>query len=187
MAENPFLLLGVTGAMIAAEIESQFPSFCAHDGPRISHVGHVADIVDEESDDGARAAFVDGAVLVSVAFGVYAKFILNFVDGFSKGSFGVRGEEAVVDEVLVETVLEEVAALTTSVAVVDCEQLSFDPLFLDVEGDADSVFVVVPGNALVSVNGIALDNPVFFIGCLGRVDGRYFVGISFLFAMQSCG
>ena len=60
-------------------------------------------------------------------------------------------------------------------SIIDTKKAAFGPEFFrsvyrlkDIENDRDSVFVVSPNDALVSVDSIALDHSRFLIGVLGR-------------------
>ena len=63
---NSILLSDIAWSMVPAEIESHFSSFSAHDSSGISYIGHIASVVNKESDDSTGSTFINAAILFSV-------------------------------------------------------------------------------------------------------------------------
>lgn len=70
------------------------------------------------------------------------------------GLAGVGGELFRVYDKLVKVLGEEIAAVGATVAIVYGEKGRFDAIFVDVQYDADSVFVILARYALVGVHCI---------------------------------
>ena len=71
---------------------------------------------------------------------------------------------------LVDVVFEEIAAEVATVSIVDSEKLGFDSVLLDVEGDADTIFVVIASDALVGVDCVSFYYSVLFYGSTGLLE-----------------
>jgi len=76
----------------------------------------------------------------------------------------------------VQLISKVVSAGSSSVAVVDCEERAPRPLvdlfelwLDDVKNDADSILVIVPNDALVSVGRVAAHHSILFAGKFGRM------------------
>ena len=84
-------------------------------------------------------------------------------DGFREGSFGVCREEAIVDDKLMKVVFEVIAALVSAVAIVNCKKLSFDTFLFYIKSNANSILVIIPRYSLMSIDRIALNEPILFL------------------------
>ena len=77
-----------------------------------------------------------------------------------------------------KVIFEKLTTKIASVAVIDSKKVCFHTFFLDVESDTDPILIVVPGYSLMSIDGVALDNSILFMGSLSRLDMRYFLLIT---------
>jgi hypothetical protein len=102
-----------------------------------------------------------------------------------QGSLWIRWEETIVDDKLMKVILEVVTALVASMAIINREELSLDSFLFDIESDANSIFIVRSRDSLVSIDSVALDEPVLLLGCPSRIHRGYFRGVSLLFALHS--
>lgn len=84
------------------------------------------------------------------------------MDPFNNRLFRIHREALMVDNVFMEIVSEKVATSCSSMSIVDCEKGGLDSIFVDVQNDADSVFIVVSGDSLVSVDCIRLYMAILF-------------------------
>lgn len=59
-------------------------------------------------------------------------------------------------------VLEVFAATTASMSIIDCEELRTDAIFFDVESDTDSIFIVIPCDTCMGIDGVCFYNSILF-------------------------
>jgi len=76
------------------------------------------------------------------------------VNTFDNGLLGIGRKALMIDDVLMKVVSQEITAASASVSVINSKEGGLDSIFIDVKNDADTVFVIIPGDALMSVDGI---------------------------------
>ena len=102
------------------------------------------------------------------------ELLLSLVEAVNNGLFRVFRKSGFLDNVVVEMIPQELGAGRTAMSVVNAEKGAFGPFFVfpvvrldDVEDDADSVFVVVPDQTLISVCCVASNHSVPLVGASG--------------------
>jgi len=172
---DAFKFIFLAGFVIRAEVEDLAARALAHDGPRISHIGHITDIVDDDADHRTAAGPVDVAQLLLLFLRELKEERLRLPEAPSDGQTGVLREVLVLDDELVQVVSEVLRAFRAPVPIIDPEIGAFGPVtevFLalglhDVEDDGDPVFVVVANDALVRICSVGSDGAVAFARELG--------------------
>jgi hypothetical protein len=76
------------------------------------------------------------------------------VNSFYDSIFGVRRETLMINDVLMKVVSEEVAATSSAMSIINCKECGFDVIFVDIKDYADSVLIIVSGDALVGIDCI---------------------------------
>ena len=60
-------------------------------------------------------------------------------------------------------VFEKITAEIASVSIIDSKELCLDTFFLDIEGDADSVLIIISDDALMGVDRVTDYGPILFM------------------------
>ncbi len=60
-------------------------------------------------------------------------------------------------------VFEKITAEIASVSIIDSKELCFDTFFLDIEGDADSVLIIISDDTLMGVDRVTDYGPILFM------------------------
>ena len=100
---------------------------------------------------------------------------LAFFETSDDGLLRELGEVVILHDEVVKIVAKVVSTGSPTVPIEDAEEADLRPLNLqvllalwlqDVQDDRDSVLIVVPDDALVSVCGVRFDNSTLFLRCL---------------------
>lgn len=71
-------------------------------------------------------------------------------------------------------IVQEITASIPTMAIINGKIEWFYTIFSDVKDDTDSIFIVVPADALISVNSISFNNAIFLGRCFGLANGQFF-------------
>jgi len=173
---DPLQLLLLSRLMIICEGENFFTPISGHDDPAVPHIGHIAHLIDDQDDDGARA----GPVYVSDFFFLLLSELQEepfcLPEAPPDRTDRVLWEIVVLNDELVEVVPEELCALAAAMAIIDPEEGALGPAVLlhvlafglhYVQNDGHPILIIVPNDALVGVGSVGGDDAVPLAGVLG--------------------
>lgn len=178
------LLQFVIRLVVSGQNSNLGSSVDGHDGPRVAHIDHVNHLVDHHHHVRTRSRPLRTHILtthhvLSSSLSLLHQIqevLLAISEALLDCLDGILRELLVLDHKVVEVVSEVVCTSRSSVAIEDAEEANLGPLdiemrlvfgFEDIEDDANSVFVVVPDDALVGVGGVGLDDPALLLTGLG--------------------
>ena len=137
------------------------------DCPRVADIGHVADFLDDQDDNGARAALVLQLLRLWVVNLVHECF-LRLLKAPHNCLLRIRWEARLQDHVLVQVVPKEIGAKTATMAVVDAKVGAARPF---VRGDICprlrrqqicyyryTVFIIVSNKSLIRIRRVSPHN-----------------------------
>ena len=158
------------------------PAVGRHAGSAVPCIANVAHVIDDQGNDGARAAPIDVSHFKLLAFGKFKKQLLSLLKTVLDGLDRLFGKVLVLDDELVQVVAKEVSADVPPVPVIDTEEGALGPFCTAVllrlglhyvEYDGNSVLVVVSDDSLVRVRSVCGDNAVSFGTVLGGLIVRH--------------
>lgn len=167
---DSFLLFFVSRLMVSAQVRNDFSIILAEESPWVSDIDCVALFSNDHNNDCTGTASVKLAWFHEFLFGQFDEFSLNSVDSFDNRLFRICWKALMIDDVLMKVVSQKITAPCTSVAVINSEESWLNSIFVDVENDTDAIFIVISGNALMSIDSIRLDEAILFGGRFGLID-----------------
>lgn len=163
----------VRGLVISAQRHDHLSSVDGNDCPRVSDVGAVAHITNDQDDNCAGAASVNdnlGTIVIpSLTHG--QELFLCHPEATNDGFFGIAGEAVLLDDEVVQLVPEEFRASVSSVPIVHTKETALGPLLIlpvswlrDIQNDRHSVLVVVSDETLIGNCRVRPDDTVSLDG-----------------------
>ena len=172
---NSHLFEFVIGAMVSRKSVNLVASFSTHDCSWISDIRDIDHIVDNQTRDSTRTAFVKIVKSpVSLTFVLLVNHVQEHLFSLSKSVsqsiFWIWGKCIISDNKLMQIVSQKISTHISPVTIIHCEERAFRPWgemrFVrrtsHVQNDGDSILVVVPNDALVGVGSVSSHNSISF-------------------------
>lgn len=165
------------GLVILRKLNDLCTSISRHKGSAIADIGHIADIADDQNDDGTAATSLNATpILLALVMGKLEEALLGLLEASLHCFDWVLRELRVSHDHLMELVSQEVSTLGTSMTVIDCEEAAPRPeidllkfWLNNVEDDGNPVFIVAPHHSLMGVGGVGYNYSVLLRSVLGWV------------------
>jgi hypothetical protein len=65
------------------------------------------------------------------------------MNALNYGFFGICWERLMIDNVLMKVISQKITASCSAMPVINCKECGLDSIFVDVQDDTDSIFIVI--------------------------------------------
>ena len=121
---DPFELFRICWLVVAAQRYNFATAAQRHHRPTVSHIGHIADVADDQEDDSTRTRPLHQVHVTSCHIPLLTelqKLALRFLEALSDGCLGVPRERFLSHYVMVQIIAQKLGARTSAMAIVHPE------------------------------------------------------------------
>lgn len=172
---NSFGLILILWLVILWQHQNLVTSIDRHDSTTISHISNVADLTNNQRDNGTGSTSLNEVLFwLALLMGPFKKDFFCFCNTVFDSLLRVLWKVVIPHDQLMKLVSKIVSTCGSSVTIIHCEKGASWPFvdllelwFDDVQDDAYSVLVVVTDDALMSISRIATHHSILLASKLG--------------------